>query len=158
MLAATFSDDGGWLATGSLKSTINLWDVNSQSRDPVWSIPHGHLSQVLSLAFCHEHQLLVSSGADRTIERWDMSTGQKHHPHMLEGHAGRGWDLAVSPDGNCLASASADYTVKLWDLRSGKLLKTLTGHLGEVRCLAFSPNGKILATGGDDLEIKLWNV
>ncbi|MEO0397455.1 MAG: CHAT domain-containing protein [Cyanobacteria bacterium P01_A01_bin.137] len=158
VLAATFSPDGKFLATGSHSSTIKLWDLDKPGDQPLYSRSNAHLSQVLSLAISAEHQTLISSGADRTIKLWDLNTGDKKRPHILEGHAGRVWDVAISPDGQTIASASADFTVKLWSVETGRLLKTLAGHLGEVRSVTFGPGNTLLASGGDDLEIKLWQV
>ena len=158
ILTLVFSPDGRMLASGSQNSTIKLWDLNSNTEQPVYTITHAHISQVLSLAISLQTQTLISGGADRTIKLWDSATGKKKSPHILEGHAGRVWCVAISPDGTKIASASADYTVKVWDLATGKLLQTLAEHLGEVRTVAFSPDGSLIASGGDDLEIKLWQL
>lgn len=154
----SFSANGQVLVSGSVNSTIKVWQLNENSNQPHHIIAHAHLSEVLSLAISPDGQTLVSGGADRTIKLWDFRTGSKKIPHILEGHAGRVWCIAISPDGKKIASASADYTVKIWDLQTGKILQTFAGHLGEVRTVAFSPNGNLLASGGDDLEIRLWQV
>ncbi|MEJ1934508.1 CHAT domain-containing protein [Nostoc sp. NIES-2111] len=158
VISLSFSPDGKVLVSGSVNSTIKVWQLNDNSHQPIHIIPHAHMSEVLSLAISPDGQTLVSGGADRTIKLWDLTTGMENIPHILEGHAGRVWCVAISPDGTKIASSSADYTVKIWDLKTGKILQTLTGHLGEVRAVAFSPNGNLLASGGDDLEIRLWQV
>ncbi|MDZ8257004.1 CHAT domain-containing protein [Nostoc sp. ChiQUE01b] len=158
VISLSFSEDGQVLVSGSVNSTIKVWQLNQNSNQPHHIIAHAHLSEVLSLAISPDCQTLVSGGADRTIKLWDLTTGTKKIPHILEGHAGRVWCIAISPDGKKIASASADYTVKIWDLQTGKILQTFAGHLGEVRTVAFSPNGNLLASGGDDLEIRLWQI
>ncbi|MEH2082163.1 MAG: hypothetical protein V7K89_19960 [Nostoc sp.] len=153
--------DGSPTAVTILHPTENrykVWQLKENSNQPLHTIAHAHLSEVLSLAISPDGQTLVSGGADRTIKLWNLTTGTKKIPHILEGHAGRIWCIAISPDGKKIASASADYTVKIWNLQTGKILQTFAGHLGEVRAVAFSPNGNLLASGGDDLEIRLWQI
>ncbi|MBD2695217.1 CHAT domain-containing protein [Anabaena catenula] len=158
VISLSFSPDGQILVSGSVNSTIKVWQLNENSNQPLHIIAYAHLSEVSSLAISPDGQTLVSGGADRAIKLWNLTTGTEKIPHILEGHAGRVWCVAISPDGTKIASASADYTVKIWDLKTGTILQTFTGHLGEVRAVAFSPNGNFLASGGDDLEIRLWQV
>lgn len=80
-------------------------------------ISNARLSQILSLTIGHQHQVLVSGGADRTIKLWDLATEGKREPkHILEVHAGQVRSVVFSPDGKLLASAGNDLEIKLWKM------------------------------------------
>lgn len=116
----------------------------------------GHSSDVNSVVFAPDNQILASASDDKTIKLWNTATGQEIR--TLKGHSNWVWSLAFSPDGKILASCGADKTIKLWDVATGQELGTLKGHTDGVTSVAISPNGKQLASSSLDKTIKLWNV
>ena len=96
-----FSPDGQTLASGSLDSTIKLWDVQTGK---VRHTLAGHSFGVLSVGFSPDGQTLASGSWDNTIKLWDVQTGKLRH--TLTGHSYRVWSVEFSPDGQTLASGS----------------------------------------------------
>jgi WD40 repeat protein len=72
-----------------------------------------HGSEVTSLAWDPEGQLVVTGSRDGTV-RAGPATGEE--PHLLFGHTGTVHDVAVDPAGRWIASAGEDGTVRLWPL------------------------------------------
>ncbi|ALF54203.1 serine/threonine protein kinase [Nostoc piscinale CENA21] len=116
----------------------------------------GHASDVNSVAFAPNGQILASGSDDKTIKLWNLATGTEIS--TLKGHFKWIWAIAFHPDGKILASGSADQTIKLWNLGTTEEIRTLNGHTDGVAAVAFSPDGKILASGSLDKTIKLWNL
>ena len=69
--------------------------------------------------------VVASSGKDRTIKIWDLTSGACKL--TLLGHTGEVMGLKQISS-QILASGSFDGTIKLWNLSTGKLIRTLTGH------------------------------
>jgi len=158
MTSVAFSPDGSLLASGSLDSTIKLWDV--RSRTLVVTL-EGHSYAVSSIAFSPDGSLLASGSGDKTVKLWDVRS--RTLVATLEGHSEYVSSVAFSPDGSLLASGSGDKTVKLWDVRSRTLAATLVHSY--VNSVAFSPDGSLLASGcseymGSEVipTVKLWDV
>ena len=72
----------------------------------------GHSEKVNSVAFSPDGKTLASGSVDKTIEIWDVSSGEVKA--TLLGHGGSVDSVVFSPDGRTLASASEDKTIKLW--------------------------------------------
>ena len=114
------------------------------------------------VAFSPDSRCLASGSMDRTINLWDVETGECID--TLNGHEGWVTCVAFSPNYQFLASGSTDYTVKLWTVGSKNNPITLqrkgwthrNGHTASVDCVAFSPNGNILITTSRDGRIKEW--
>lgn len=116
----------------------------------------GHSDLVRAVAFLPDGKLLVSASRDRTVRRWEASSGEAFETH--EAYSGSVDAVAYSPDGRLLASASSDGAIRLWEAGSGEARQTLEGHLGPVRAVAFSPYSSRLASASGDGTVKLWEV
>lgn len=127
------------------------------AQKPELVVQTGHPSDIWSVAFSPDGQLLASVGGnwEHTMKLWDVATGAELH--TFTGHTDGIFAVAFSPNGQLLASGSSDNTIKLWDITTGTLIRTLAGE-SEINSLAFSPDGKLLASGNDDNTIRLWDV
>lgn len=153
-----FSSNGRLFASASIHDTsIMLYDV--KSLPPVEEISEAGNSGFIywlrklngykgqSFAFSPDGKL-IASGGDKTINVWDVQSGQliMHK----EAHQGLGAiHVAFRPDGKLLASTGWDNWIQLWDTRTWNKLGTLPGHypgggMG-LNQIAFSPDGAALA-------------
>ena len=154
ILSVAFSPDGAWLAAGTTKNDIRLWQAHSGTPDLTLQ---GHAAWVRSVAFSPDGTMLASGGDDQTIRLWRVSGG--NCLNTLHGHSAWVRSVAFSPDGGLLASGGEDQTIRLWEVTSGQSLNVLQqGHGGRVRTVAFHPDGSLLASGGEDQAIRLWEV
>ena len=150
-----FSYDSRTLASGSVDTTVRLWDVNTDENKATFA---GHTDSVMSVAFSPDGSLLASGSDDNTIILWDVDTGEPKTTFVA--HTDGVNDVAFSPDGKTLASCGYRYdtTVKLWDVETGALKTTFLGHTSGITEIAFSPDGQTLASGGWDGIIFFWDL
>ncbi len=150
-----FSYDSRTLASGSVDTTVRLWNVNTDENKATFA---GHTDSVMSVAFSPDGSLLASGSDDNTIILWDVDTGEPKTTFVA--HTNGVNDVAFSPDGKTLASCGYrdDTTVKLWDVETGALKTTFLGHTYGITGIAFSPDGQTLASGGWDGIIFFWDL
>ena len=147
-----FSPNNPLLASASVDSTIQLWNLNT---DTLQATLRGHTSNVLSVAFSPNGALLASGSADGTVRLWNPDTETLQA--TLRGHTSNVLSVAFSPDGSLLASGGGDGTVRLWNLVTETLEATLEVHMDSVLSVAFSPDGSLLASGSADGLVGLWD-
>ena len=135
-----FSPDGSLLASGSLDSTVRLWNISSGTERRVLK---GHSQSVRSVAFSRDGTTLASGSNDATVYLWDVSSGTERD--VLKGHSQSVLSVAFSPDGSMLASGSEDGTVRLWHVSSGECLAVLVSL--EEGWVAFTPEGRYRYAG-----------
>lgn len=112
-------------------------------------------SQILSIAFSPNGQLLAASDISYEAHVWRVADGKK----LLTCKATDGWAWAVafSPDSRLLAS-SANGTIHFWDVQTGTCVQTLRSYTSRIFSLAFSPDGAYLASGSEDHQVRIWQV
>ena len=147
-----FSPNNPLLASASIDSTIQLWNLNTNT---LQATLRGHTSNVLNVAFDPNGSLLASGSADGTVRLWNPITETLEA--TLQGHTGDVLSVAFSPDGSLLASGSADGTVRLWNPDTETLEATLEAHMDSVLGVAFSPDRLLLASASDDGLVGLWD-
>jgi WD40 repeat protein len=140
----------GKLASGSLGTTIRIWDIATKRCE---STLRGHDDSVNSLAVL-SHGKLASGSYDDTIRIWNISSRQCEM--VLRGHGSAIYALVQLPNG-MLASGCWDKTVRVWDLMTQQCKFTLHGHDDYVRALVVLPHNK-LASGSNDKTIRIWDL
>lgn len=147
-----FSPKGNWLASGSVDSTVHIWDIESGNIILTIKQPNG----ITYLDFSPDGNHLATASYDAKVRIWKLPEGVLEKE--LIAHAGTVWSLDFSPDGKKIASCGDDTTVKIWNVESGQIMLTLQGHTRNVWDVKFSPYGASLASGSFDKTLRVWNV
>ena len=127
------SDDNSVIVTGSDDTNIRLWSTQSDSIECI-GLLEGHKDYITSLFI--EDNYVLSSSADKTIRKWDMSTCEcvliylGHESTVNKILCGNGY----------LFSVSYDKKGKCWDYETGECLNTFVGHKNNIPMLLFIPS------------------
>lgn len=153
--SVSWMDDGRYLAVGTAKADLILYDVVAQKRVRVL---RGHRGRISSLSW---NGYLLSSGArDATIRNWDVRVADAE-TSRFSGHVQEVCGLKWQPTGSLCASGSNDNLLNIHELRRPDTpLYTLRHHRAAVKGLAWCPwDTKVLASGGGtaDRMIRLWD-
>ena len=121
-----FSDNGRWMAVGTMDGNILLWD--REKDDGNYRELNAHDSGISAFAFKPDNKILASSGRDGEIKLWVLDE-LDNQPRTLIGHKKWIWDIDYSPDGNTLISGGSDNDVKTWLVNSEQLAEKLEEEL-----------------------------
>ncbi len=135
------------VATGSLDTTVRLWDVESGELLSVESATDGF---VTALCFLPSGELLAAGGSHGVVHSRD--TGGKWHP--WRGHTKRVTDMVLVRKGQAILTVSTDGTLREWspetrDVRSFQSTEYAHG-------IAWHPEGGRFAAAGLDGVVRIW--
>lgn len=157
-----FSNDGQFLGVGIGNGTVELWDVETNTKLRTMT---GHSTQVACLSW-YQH-VLTSGCGDGSIWHHDVRVA-RHKVGELAGHQSEVCGLKWRSDGELLASGGNDNVVNVWDGRIGDVtLGTMSAakwtkrnHTAAVKAIAWCPwQPSLLASGGgtSDATVHIWN-
>src|SRR5262249_48373120 len=148
--ALSFSSDGKRLISGSLDTTIKLWDLETGR---VLKPFEGHTALIRGVAGSPDGRRIASAGGDLTVRLWDVESGGRLYisprisPVVMS--------VVFSPgDGRYLAAGSFGPGARLWDVtplpREPRQI-TLQGQPDSVaHSVSFSPDGRYLAASNSN--------
>ena len=174
--ALRFSPTGQFLAMGSDKGVLRLWDVASSRKVPGFNVD-AESGSVKSLEFSADGRFMVSQSEgdpDTSARLWEVATGKEvrrfemdedndHRYNVtsvalsLDGRLGLTWGFSSGIDQ--MVDAEDSMTPRLWDATSQKNLelRRLVGHSDDVISAAFSPDARFVVTGSKDGTARLWD-
>lgn len=123
MESIAFSRHGDLLASGSVDTTVKLWEVDSGKLLYTF---RGHTGTVYDLVFSLDDEHIISSSNDHSIRFWnvkDLSAGQVLRTNAILSSAFTNIILPVN--GGILASReyeSGSESVMLWDINKYTLI------------------------------------
>jgi WD40 repeat protein len=114
----------------------------------------GHLDAVTAVCVSGDGRFAISGSVDRTLKRWEVSTGQC--VRTLEGHTSAVTAVGCTRDGRLALSGSADDTLRLWETTHGRCLCTLEGHEEVITAVALSHDARFALSGSGDGTLRFW--
>ncbi|MFM7426527.1 MAG: NB-ARC domain-containing protein [Elainella sp.] len=159
------SPDGQWIASGSLDTTIRLWNLRQPDQPP--RVLAGHGQRVWSVTFSPSGRTLASASEDHTVKLWDVASGECQQTFAKD--AASNAIVGFSPDGRLLANGDSEQTICLRQIDAAVgpgaevasepvCLRRLYGHRDNVSALSFSLDGRYLASSSYDQTAKLWDL
>lgn len=136
-----WSPDGKWLASGSVDTTVRLWNESGEQVH----LFKGHTSTVHEVAWAPDSSQFASVCVDQTVRFWKPD-GSRAGVTRLKTHLRT---LAWHPEGTSVVAAGS--TGEAFRLSaSGELLGEieLANEYKEISALAYSPDGQWLCVGG----------
>ncbi|KAK3499752.1 WD40-repeat-containing domain protein [Neurospora hispaniola] len=190
--AVTYSaSPGTYILTGSADRSIRLYNpipaspssstattttsstsfITKPSQPPSTTPPQGRLIQtytshgyeVLSLSVSSSNATFASSGGDRAVFLWDVSTATTIRRFSNQGHTtGRiNSVIFAGVDDSLLISGGHDTTVRIWDVRSqssSRPVQVLREAKDGITSLAVSPGGAEVLAGSVDGRVRTYDV
>ena len=141
------------ILSGSLDSTIKIWDVE-KDRDCLVTYT-GHSQAVRDIQFAFGGSKFYSCSFDANVNYWDTETGKICTTFT---NNKINYSIAVNPsDNNSIITANHDKKALQMDVRSGKIVQEYSGHMGCVSTASFCEDGKRFVTTSDDRKINVWS-
>jgi len=150
------SSDGNFALTGSMDSTMRLWDLNHGTSVRKFK---GHTKDVNSVAFSADNRQIVSGSRDKSIRLWN-TLGECKYTITEDNHTDWVSCVRFSPSAKnpLIVSCGWDKLIKVWNLNNCKLKTNLTGHTQVLNTITISPDGSLCGSGGKDKVAMLWDV
>jgi len=150
---------GNNILSGSYDGSVCLWDINSNTSDPVIKI-HDHQSECEDVCFNKKiENIFATCGDDKTIRIYDSK--EKEKPICVQGHDAEINSIDFNPDNEFIyITGSNDKTINLWDLRQPTLkLHTFIHHKNSVINVKWNNRrSNIFASAGEDNRILIWDL
>jgi WD40 repeat protein len=153
------SPDNRWLATGSIDTNVNLWDLTSQRTEPI--VLEGHSADVRSVAFSEDGRWFVSAGDDGIARLWDLGS------NPMSSRLLRGQDRPIvqvlfsrGSTPSYVLAVGDDTHPRLWNIPDPTADPiVLRGHVGSISSAAVSPDGRWIASSGwKDGKLLVWSL
>jgi eukaryotic-like serine/threonine-protein kinase len=155
----TISDDGKWVAGGTWRGSIFVWDFETRTVKLQMQVA-GEDERINSLVFVEGGQgILVRiekwQGPPGRLQLVDIGTG-KDHSAMVESIVAPGQIKAV-PKSDRLAMVSNFIHLRLFRLKPITNNLKIPAHQAEVWGIAYSSDGRTLVTSSDDHTAAVWD-
>lgn len=151
IIAAEFSHDGNYLATGDMAGEIQVFKL-SQDYKKVWDYAMGDM---VWMKWHMATNVLMAGSENGEVYVWRIPSGDCK---VLQGNGHKSEVGVVTADGKKLIVGYGDGTVKLWDIKSSSVLQDIVaesplGHTESVTCAACDPDNGIFLTGSEDGKV-----
>lgn len=148
----SFSDESGFLATGSTDRTAKLWQVTNDPRFLISFEEHG--STVSHLLFIPGDDLLVTTSWDGSARTWSYYNPKSHIVFPL--HKGNINSADVNSEGKLILTAADDHQIIIWDPRTGMEEQIITIDPKSVYSAKFSPDGMKIVITSTKGNVFIW--
>eukprot|EP00727_Mastigamoeba_balamuthi_P005640 m51a1_g1696 putative wd repeat-containing protein 61 (309) ;mRNA; r:481262-482613 len=160
VVSVSLSAAGSSLATSSLDSLLQVWDLRDGKRENKRTI-QTEPAEAWSAKLSPDGTRVAVTGQGGCVSVYPVDDARDARAKSLELQTGAkfGSSLAWSSDGARLACGAMDGLVALFDVANARRLHALVGvHLMPVRSVSFSPEGDRLLAASDDTLVSMCDV
>ncbi|WP_324103317.1 WD40 repeat domain-containing protein [Noviherbaspirillum sp.] len=144
---AVFSPDDKLVATCALDRVIRIFDLEGHCLKTM----HGHVGNILSVAWSSDGLRLVSSSVDGTVREWDIANGCEVRCNDIDVRTDT---LAIDAVGRIIAGDDFGRIVVIIDGR----ISYVQAHKAGVKKVIYDEASKVLATLSYDRTIAMWQL
>ncbi|TLX74634.1 WD40 repeat domain-containing protein [Labilibacter sediminis] len=153
VISVAVSNNKKTIAAGSLDSTIELWDIATQTRKLKIL---AHDQPVGCLEFIKGGKYLLSASHDGYAKLWDAETG--NNIRVFNGQAQSINAISISPDNRFLLAGTWDGFICLFAISTGDLIYKFHHHKAPVWDLTWSNKGDGFYSCDKEGELVRWTV
>lgn len=155
IIAAEFSSDGHYLATGDMAGRVQAFKVNN-NYDMVWEFEMGDM---VWLRWHPAANVLLAGAESGETYVWRIPSGDCK---VLQGNGFKSSIGAVTADGKRLVVGYSDGTVKLWDIKTSTVVQDIVSgatlaHTDAIVSVVVHPDNGIFLSGSEDGKILISN-
>lgn len=153
IISVAVTDNKKTIATGSLDSTIELWDVESQNRKLKIL---AHSQPVCCLKFIEGGKYLLSASHDGYAKLWNTKTSENIIVYKGQGQAINA--ISISPNGKYMLAGTWDGIICLFAIPTGDLIFKFIHHKAPVWDLCWNNTGDGFYSCDKVGELVEWSV
>lgn len=148
--AVTFSQDGKYLAVGTLDEFIRIWNLDQFK---LIKKLRAHGNGTGYIIFSNDGNIMVSGSIYNELIVWDAKT---FNPlDTLNEYWGYNSSFELFNNDRQLVNTGND-TINIWDISGGKLLRSIPVQ-DMLQSVQLTPDEKYMVTCGEDHSLKLWD-
>jgi Tol biopolymer transport system component len=151
VFSMAFTPDGQQLISSGSDKKIFLWDIENNSKTPIYQEP----VSVRAISISPDGKFLAGGSDNGRIFLWDIKGNQFADLPSEDNtpiHS-----IAFSPNGLTLVTGDLSGRVKFWNPYSHKLVRVLQPHTGRVTQIVFSSSGEMVASSSYDKSVAIFD-
>lgn len=150
ILSLALDNENGHLFSGSMDTTIKMWNLNNGKCLKTF---HGHLDGVTQVILNNDNNLLISGSEAIEIKIWDIEEG--HCLRTIRNISISRIHVLLLNGNNEFLCSSSDSKIRLFDIESGECLTEISIEKQLINFF-ISDEGYLMTYTCDDI-IKTWN-
>lgn len=150
--SAAISEDGDYVAVGSIYHGASLWRISDFERLFNWNHQSEEQSTIIAADFSDDNRWALTA-EPHTMVLWNLGTGRGERYWTAPAEV---LDVELNKSATLALLGLEDHSAVIFDIRRGGIRRTFT-HQNRVRAVDFSEDARFALTGSEDYTAAVWD-